>query len=151
MIAAIKNITYEKSAGIFEEDFYIPPDDVLYDTALLPPYPVINLTGYAAVGALMDRCDGNVIMPLTGSQPSPGVTDKIKFIVVPELKLSPKELDDGTTLARTLANAHGIRLSVSPVPDNVGWAYVNLVAPGGMVIPYYKGTVSDASCASGCC
>lgn len=146
-LPGIYPISYEVSAGIYEL-FYPLPDNA-FDPLLTAPFPITDLTGYGAVGAVLDKCGGTVLQALSGSQAAQGLTDSLKFVV--NTITESMAQDNGENLTRTFTNTHGLEFTLRPVPATATYYYINLVAPGGRPIPLVKGDISNGTCDTGAC
>jgi hypothetical protein len=139
--AATVNIRYEPSAGVNESLFYLPQDAFLPVTPPAQP-PVYDLAGYTAVGSVMAEC---------GSVELFALATHITFIT----DTATGTITDGEGIETTysIPNAEGIKLTIPPAslaayPE--AYYFINLIAPGGGIIPFAKGQLLSAACGA-CC
>lgn len=139
--AATITIKYEPSAGIDEVLFFLPEDAFLPVISPATP-PVYDLAGYTAVGSVMAACGSVELFPL-----APLIT----FIT--ETATGKRTDAQGIETAYSIPNAEGIRLaipaaSLAAYPE--AYYFINLVAPGGVIVPFAKGQLLAANCVA-CC
>lgn len=145
-LAKLDNQSFEATAGLDLRWYSLPPQ-ALARTAVAP-YPIDDLTGYTAAGAILEQCGGKVLLPLQGTQAAPVPADQVRFFVADWTGVI--QFDDGEEITRTIVNAQGVRLVLPTVPVGAHWYYLNLVAPDGSVIPFVKGSIDAVDCGV-CC
>jgi hypothetical protein len=137
--ADFEAIIYVPSAGISNGWYYLADEPPTLSFS-----PVIDLTGYTATGAFYDKCGGTLLNSIGSA------TGELSFFTATETFYYEDD-DTGVITSYEIVDAQGLKFSISPVTlAGYVWttAYfeINIVSPGGVIIPFKRGTLSTGDC-----